>query len=87
MSRQEFSYPGQPYEYDDPKPGTSNEIHQLRAEDRRLRELIRALLENDPDSMAGDGIVLLDVWRKEAGRVLGLDADRGRCWDSFEGES
>lgn len=67
----EFSYPGQPYEYDDPKPGASNEVHRLRAENRRLRELIRALLENNPDDDAADGVSVLDVWRKEARRVLG----------------
>ena len=70
---QEFSYPGQPYEYDDPKPSTANEISRLRAENRRLRELIRVLLENNPNDDAADGVSVLDVWRKEARRVLGVE--------------
>jgi hypothetical protein len=37
----------------------------------RLRELIHVMLENDPNDMAGDGTVL-DVWRKEARRALGI---------------
>jgi hypothetical protein len=39
----------------------------------RLRELVRAMLENNPDDMAADGITVLDVWRKEASRALGRD--------------
>jgi hypothetical protein len=52
----------------------SDEIHHLRAENRRLRELIRVQLENNPNDDAADGVSVLDVWRKEARRVLGLEA-------------
>jgi len=38
--------------------------------DRRLQELIRCLLDNDPDDDAADGVTVLDVWRKEARAVL-----------------
>jgi hypothetical protein len=47
------------------------EIHRLHAENRRLRELIRALLENDLDDDAADGVSVLQVWRREARQVLG----------------
>lgn len=36
----------------------------------RLRSLARAMLENDPDDMAADGVTCLDVWRKEAKSLL-----------------
>ncbi len=39
---------------------------RLRPESRKLRRLVRTLLENDPDDMAADGVTVLDVWRKEA---------------------
>jgi hypothetical protein len=38
----------------------------LRAENEKLRRLVRVLLENDPDDMAADAVTVLDVWRKEA---------------------
>jgi hypothetical protein len=39
---------------------------RLRPESRKLRRLVRILLENDPDDMAADAVTVLDVWRKEA---------------------
>jgi hypothetical protein len=43
----------------------------LKDENRRLRSLIRTLIENDPDDMAADGVTVLEVWRKEAAQMLG----------------
>lgn len=42
------------------------ELNRLRASHARLLGLVRVLLDNDPDDMAGDAITVLDVWRKEA---------------------
>jgi hypothetical protein len=62
----------------------SDEIHHLRAENGRLRELIRVLLENDPNDDAADGVSVLDVWRKEAHRMLDVEQigvdDLGNEW-------
>jgi hypothetical protein len=44
---------------------------RLRPESRKLRRLVRDLLENDPDDMAADAVTVLDVWRKEARAALG----------------
>lgn len=38
-----------------------------------LRELASRLLDNDPSNPAADAVTVLDVWRKTAARVLGLD--------------
>lgn len=45
----------------------------LRAADEieRMRELVACLLDNDPNDMAADAVTVLDVWRKDAARVLG----------------
>jgi hypothetical protein len=42
----------------------------FRDEAERLRMLVQALLDNDPDDMAADGVTVLEVWRKEAARIL-----------------
>ena len=37
----------------------------------RLRNLVQTLIDNDPDELAADGgVTVLDVWRKEARRLL-----------------
>jgi hypothetical protein len=46
--------------------GLQAENARLRPESRKLRRLVRILLENDPDDMAADAVTVLDVWRKEA---------------------
>ena len=43
---------------------------RFRDQAERLRTLVQALLDNDPDDMAADGVTVLDVWRKEAARIL-----------------
>jgi hypothetical protein len=40
------------------------------ADNAKLRVLVRALLDNDPDDMAADGVTVLMAWRKEARRAL-----------------
>jgi hypothetical protein len=49
---------------------------ELVLEDKieRLRTLIRILLDNDPDDEAADGVTVLQVWRKEACRALGVSS-------------
>jgi hypothetical protein len=37
---------------------------------RRLEALAKAMIENDPNDMAADGVTCLDVWRKEATELL-----------------
>lgn len=40
-----------------------------------LRELVADLLDNDPNELAADGgVTVLDVWRKDAARVLGRNS-------------
>lgn len=46
-------------------------VKALTAENRHLRGLVECLLHNDPDDMAADAVTVLDVWRKDAARVLG----------------
>jgi len=41
-----------------------------------LESLVRCLLDNDPDDIAADGgITVLDVWRKDAKRILASSPD------------
>ena len=46
-------------------------VKQLTAENKRLRELVTCLLHSDPADMAADAVTVLDMWRKDAARVLG----------------
>lgn len=47
------------------------EIERLMRENRKLRSLVRAMLENDPSDLAADGgITVLQVWRKDAAQAL-----------------
>jgi hypothetical protein len=53
------------------RPSPSLQLEsQMAAELFELRRLVHALLENDPNDMAADGVTVLDVWRKEARRIL-----------------
>lgn len=36
----------------------------------KLESLVRCLLENNPDDSAADAVTVLDVWRKDAARLL-----------------
>jgi hypothetical protein len=46
--------------------------NKLRAENARLRELVRILLDNDPDDLIADGgLTVLDGWRDSARKLLG----------------
>lgn len=46
---------------------------EAATEIERLRELVRCLVENDPNDYAADTVTVLDVWRKDARKALGLD--------------
>ena len=37
---------------------------------RKLRELAKAMLDNDPNDMAADGVTCLDVLRKESRQLF-----------------
>ncbi len=53
----------------------ANALERSRAVEAReaaLAGLVDALLQNEPDDMAADGITVLDVWRKEARTVLAV---------------
>lgn len=39
----------------------------------RLRDLVRCLVENDPNDYAADAVTVLDVWRRDARKALGMD--------------
>lgn len=47
-----------------------SDIRQMLGEIERLRGLAKAMIENDPDDMAADGVTCLEVWRKEAKTLL-----------------
>ena len=41
----------------------------------KLRELVRCLVENDPqDPISDGGHVVLDLWRRDARKALGMSA-------------
>lgn len=47
------------------------ELWNRRPNEDRLRNLVKDLIENDPhESVADGGITVLDVWRKDAKRLL-----------------
>lgn len=51
------------------------ELERLSARERRLSELVRCLVENDPGATISDaGHVVIDLWRHDARQVLGLEA-------------
>lgn len=53
-----------------------NERGRLQVAIRRLEQwknLGQALIENAPDQDAADGVTCLDVWRKEAARLISED--------------
>ena len=46
-------------------------VNALRAENGRLRELVKVLLDNDPaEPIADNGGTVLDGWRHDARRLL-----------------
>lgn len=46
----------------------------LETENARLRELVRCLVENDPNEAISDaGHSVLDLWRHDARKALGID--------------
>jgi hypothetical protein len=48
-----------------------DKIDRLEAEIDQLRSLVQCLLDNNPDDLAADGgVTVLDVWRKDAKRIL-----------------
>lgn len=42
------------------------EHHEAVQEIERARELIRCLVENDPNDDAADAVTVFDVWRQQA---------------------
>lgn len=47
----------------------------LEDENKRLRELVLCLIENDPNDPISDaGHVVLDLWRHDARKALGMSA-------------
>jgi hypothetical protein len=51
---------------------TQKEIQELRAENAQLRDLVRVLLDNEPDDLIADGgLTVLDGWRDSARKLLG----------------
>lgn len=56
----------------------SDELIELRTENKRLRKLAQDLIDNDPDEIISDaGHSVLDLWRHEARKVLGPQANDG----------
>lgn len=50
----------------------SDELVELRTENKRLRRLVQDLIDNDPDeSISDSGHSVLDLWRHEARKALG----------------
>lgn len=53
-------------------PALRERADTLAAENARLRDLVTCLLDNDPDDLAADGgVTVLDIWRKDASKVMG----------------
>ena len=53
-----------------------NEIERLWAVNDRLRQLVRTMIEEDPNDLAADGgMTVLDVWRKAAMATLGIEGN------------
>jgi hypothetical protein len=48
------------------------EVRELEEQIRDLHSLIKTLINNDPNDDAADGIIVLDVWRRDARRLLHL---------------
>lgn len=48
------------------------DMQRLEAENKRLRELVECLLDNDPaEPIADNGMTVLDGWRVHAKHALG----------------
>ena len=62
------------------KPAYSKAVEYVRIDEaENLRELIRCLVENDPmDPISDAGHVLLDLWRHDARKALGLPEQPNR---------
>ena len=57
----------------------SDELIELRTENKRLRKLAQDLIDNDPDEIISDaGHSVLDLWRHEARKVLGPQTNGGK---------
>lgn len=53
-------------------PATKATLIAAADEIEKLRRLVQCLIDNDLDDMAADGVTVLDVWRADARRALGL---------------
>lgn len=54
----------------------SDELIELRTENKRLRRLVQDLIDNDPNESISDaGHSVLDLWRHEARKALGRQSD------------
>ncbi len=55
---------------------TAAECDRLVVMNEKLQTLVQALLDNDPDDDAADGVTVLDVWRKDARAILAEARER-----------
>lgn len=46
------------------------ERDRLRIENAHLRGIVKAMIENEPNDMAADGVTCLQVWRTEGAAIL-----------------
>lgn len=64
----------------------TNAKQDVRGMSERARSLLQAILDNDPNDDAADGIVLLDVWRKEIESILSAPPPPQQ-WNEFAFEA
>lgn len=55
----------------------ADELIQRRALQTRVRSLLEAIVQGDPNEMAADAVTVLDVWRKEAADLIRLHVEHG----------
>jgi len=48
----------------------ADRLATLEAQFERQKNLLRSIIEADPDDSAADGVTVLDVWREEARALL-----------------
>ena len=68
-----MSYYNDPYDGPSPMDELASDYEHLREYCDKLETLILTLIENEPADTAADGVTVLEVWRKEARELFGLD--------------
>ena len=48
----------------------AEDIQDAATEIEQLRSLVRAMIENDPEDMAADGVTVLAAWRQRAMEIV-----------------